>query len=54
VTAGAGLAVLAFGRRLDALAVANGLAGGLFFSIGDVSTKVATQGGSRIAFVLRW
>jgi hypothetical protein len=52
VTAGAALAVLAFGRRLDALAVANGLAGGLFFSMGDVSTKLATQGGSRIAFVL--
>jgi hypothetical protein len=30
----------------------NGLAGGLFFSIVDVATKVATQGGPRAAFVL--
>jgi mannitol-specific phosphotransferase system IIBC component len=34
------------------VAVAEGVAGGLFFSLGDVSTKVATQGGARIAFVV--
>jgi hypothetical protein len=51
-TAVAGLALLAVGRRLDAVAVTYGLAGGLFFSLGDVSTKVATQGGTRIAFVV--
>jgi len=27
-----------------------GIAGGLLFSVGDISTKVATQGGGRIAF----
>ena len=32
--------------------MAEGVAGGLFFSLGDVSTKVATQGGARIAFVI--
>jgi len=52
VTAGVALVVLAVGRRLGAVAIAYGLAGGLFFAIGDVSTKVATQGGSRSLFVL--
>jgi hypothetical protein len=51
-TAGVALVVLAVGRRLGTVAVADGLAGGLFFSIGDVSTKVATEGGARAAFVL--
>jgi hypothetical protein len=32
--------------------VASGVAGGIFFSIGDISTKVATQGGVRIAFLV--
>lgn len=44
--------VLAIGRRAGASAVAEGLAGGLFFSIGDFSTKLATQGGARTAFVV--
>jgi hypothetical protein len=52
VTAGVGLILLAVGRKLGAVAVADGLAGGLFFSIGDVSTKVATQGGARVGFVV--
>jgi hypothetical protein len=34
------------------LAVAQGIAGGLLFSIGDLSTKLATQGGARFAFVV--
>jgi hypothetical protein len=34
------------------VAVAEGVAGGLFFSFGDVSTKVATQGGARLVFLL--
>jgi hypothetical protein len=34
------------------VAAAHGVAGGLFFAIGDISTKVATQGGARAAFVL--
>jgi hypothetical protein len=42
--------VLVLGRRALGAAVADALAGGLFFSIGDISTKLATQGGARIAF----
>ena len=34
------------------LAIADGLAGGLFFSIGDLSTKLTTQGGAHFAFVI--
>src|SRR6266849_2945649 len=37
---------------LLALAVSEGVAGGLFFSIGDISVKAATQGGARILFAL--
>ena len=43
---------LLIGRRTGALAVAEGIAAGLFFSIGDFSTKLATQGGARTAFVI--
>lgn len=48
------LAVLALGvgRRVLGTAVANGVAGGLLFSIGDFSTKITTQGGPRTAFVV--
>jgi hypothetical protein len=52
VTAGAAVVALALGRRFGALAVAEGIAGGLFFSIGDISVKVATQGGARAAFAI--
>lgn len=51
-TAALALVVLVVGRRAIGVAVANALAGGLCFSIGDISTKLATQGGARIAFVL--
>jgi hypothetical protein len=51
-TAGAAVFVVTLGRRMLGVAVAEGVAGGLFFSLGDVSTKVATQGGARIAFVI--
>ncbi len=44
--------VLVVGRRTGASAVAEGVAGGLFFSIGDISTKLATEGGVRTAFVV--
>ncbi len=44
--------VLLIGRHTGALAVAEGIAGGLLFSIGDFSTKLATQGGTRLAFVV--
>jgi hypothetical protein len=50
-TAVAALAVMAFRGNLLGAAAANGIAGGLFFSIGDISTKVATEGGARVAFV---
>jgi len=45
-------AVIVIGRPTLGAAVANGLAGGLCFSVGDISTKLATQGGARIAFVV--
>ena len=51
-TAGLAVLSLALGRRFRALAVAEGLAGGLFFSIGDISVKVATQGGARYALAI--
>jgi len=51
-TAIVALAVLGIGRRFGGLAVAQGAAGGLCFAIGDISTKVATQGGERIAFAV--
>jgi hypothetical protein len=40
------------GRARYGSAVADGLAGGLFFSIGDIATKVATEGGVRAAFLV--
>jgi hypothetical protein len=51
-TAVVALAVLTAGRRFGSQAVAQAIAGGLLFSIGDVSTKLATQGGARIGFVV--
>jgi hypothetical protein len=45
-------AVVVLGRRTFGVAVANALAGGLCFSIGDISTKLATQGGARVAFIV--
>ena len=50
--AGAAAVALALGQRFGALAVAEGIAGGLFFSIGDISVKVATQGSARTAFAV--
>jgi hypothetical protein len=49
---GAALLVLTLRSIGPARAVASGVAGGLFFSIGDISTKIATEGGPRVAFVL--
>ena len=51
-TAGAAVLVVSLGRVALGAAVAEGIAGGLFFSLGDVSTKVATQGGARLVFVI--
>ena len=49
--AAAGVALL-LGRRFGWSGVAYGIAGGLLFSIGDISVKVATQGGARTAFAV--
>jgi drug/metabolite transporter (DMT)-like permease len=46
------LLALLIGRRTGVLAATMGIAGGLLFSIGDFSTKLATQGGVRLAFAL--
>lgn len=51
-TAAVAALILALRRTLVDAAVADAVAGGLFFSIGDVATKVATQGGGRLLFVL--
>jgi hypothetical protein len=51
-SAAAAVLVLALGRAFVGLAVAGGIAGGLFFSIGDISTKLVTQGGVRIGFLV--
>jgi hypothetical protein len=51
-TAGAALVALAVGRRVGAIAVSEGIAGGLFFSIGDISVKIATEGGGRAILAL--
>jgi hypothetical protein len=50
----AALIVLAVARMRGggAVAVSEGIAGGLFSSIGDLSTKLATQGGERLGFVV--
>jgi hypothetical protein len=49
-TCAAAALVLAFGRPIAGLGVANGVAAGLMFSCGDISTKLATQGGVRLGF----
>ena len=51
-SAAAAVVVLLLGRKLVDRATAAGIAGGIFFSIGDVSTKVVTEGGVRTAFVV--
>ena len=49
-TVGAAAIVLVLGRMFGGVAVSEGIAGGLFFSIGDISVKVATEGGARALF----
>jgi hypothetical protein len=51
-TAAAAVLVIGPGRGILGGGVAYGIAGGLFFSIGDISTKVATQGGARALFAV--
>lgn len=52
VTAAVAVVLVVVGRRHWGAAVAFGVAGGLFFSIGDVATAVTTQGGARTVFVV--
>ena len=42
--------VLVGTRKIIGAGAACGIAGGLLFSVGDIATKVSTQGGARIAF----
>ena len=51
-TAAAAIVALALGRRFGWSGVAYGIAGGLLFSIGDISVKISTQGGIRTAFAV--
>ena len=51
-TAVVALIVLGIGHRIGGLAVAEGIAGGLFFSVGDISTKLVTDGGLRLMFIV--
>jgi drug/metabolite transporter (DMT)-like permease len=51
-TCAAAALVLTVGRAFLGAAAANGIAGGLLFSCGDISTKVATQGGVRAGFAV--
>lgn len=51
-TVGVAVLLLGFARAAGGVAIAYGLAGGLFFSIGDISTKVLTEGGIRMLFAL--
>jgi drug/metabolite transporter (DMT)-like permease len=50
-TCAAAVLVLTVGRRFLGAAAADGIAGGLLFSCGDIATKIATNGGTRLAFV---
>jgi hypothetical protein len=51
-TAALALVVLLVARRRGGLGVAQGVAGGLLFSVGDFSTKLVTQGGAHFAFLV--
>lgn len=51
-TGGAAVLLILFAQARWGRAVAYGVAGGLFFSVGDISTKLVTQGGARIGFLV--
>jgi hypothetical protein len=51
-TGGAAALVLSAGRRVVGVAAAYGIAAGLLFSLGDISTKLATEGGVRVVFAV--
>ena len=52
ITAGAAVLVFVSDRAFLRHGVGAGIAGGLFFAIGDISTKVATEGGARLVFII--
>ena len=51
-TVGAAILILTSGRAFLQQGVGQGIAGGLFFAAGDICTKVATEGGGRLLFVV--
>jgi hypothetical protein len=51
-TCAAALIALTAGRAALGAAAADAVAGGLLFSCGDISTKIATEGGARALFAL--
>ena len=51
-TAGAAVLILTSGRAFLQRGVGDGIAGGLFFAIGDICTKIATEGGGRLVFII--
>ncbi len=52
VTAGAAILILTSTWTVVQRGVGQGIAGGLFFAIGDICTKLATGGGARVLFVI--
>ena len=52
ITAGVAVVIFTSSRTFLQRGVGDGIAGGLFFAVGDICTKVATQGGSRFLFVI--
>jgi drug/metabolite transporter (DMT)-like permease len=52
VTSGTAALVITSTRRFLSHGVGNGIAGGLLFAVGDICTKLATEGGSRTLFVI--
>jgi hypothetical protein len=51
-TCAASAIVFTAGRMFLGAAAADGIAGGLLFSAGDISIKLATQGGARVGFAV--
>lgn len=49
---GVAIATLTSGRAFLERGVGDGIAGGLFFAMGDICTKLATEGGIRSLFVI--
>ena len=52
LTAGAAMLVFSSSRLSLRNGVGAGIAGGLFFAVGDISTKVATEGAGRLIFIV--